>query len=95
MENNIPAPEPQQPKEHVRMLELEEYLFAATSAKFAQDHTPQEAADHIRGSLRMHRFMVFSWLMLNGAHIPVHLMDDRVHRPVGEQAPDLPAKPGV
>lgn len=83
------------------MLEMAEYLFAQTSAAHAlrvatspNGHDPlKDAADHIRGAFRLHRFNVFTWLMQNGAKLPVRLVDDRIHPEVGNQGPDRPVNP--
>ncbi len=77
----------------IAALEIEEFLFSNTAAAFAQDRSPEEARDHIRGSLRMHRFMVFTWLLNNGVNLPLTLLADNTHPPVGQQAPDRPAPP--
>ena len=92
MQDNQP-PKPEQPLPDVTILEFEEFAFAETSARFArlQSTTDKEAADHIRGALHMHRFILFSWLLLNGVTLPSRLLDDRTHPKVGKQKPDQPA----
>ena len=87
---NPPAPQLPQPHTPITMLEVEEYLFAETAARFARTNSPDAARDHIRESFRMHRFFVITWLMQNGVAIPVHLAADATHPPVGNQRPDQP-----
>lgn len=77
----------------IALVELEEYLFSQTAAKFAQDNTAEETVQHIRGSFRMHRFFVFTWLLQNGVELPTHLIADSAHPPVGQQQPDQPVPP--
>ncbi len=78
----------------VAPLELQEYLFADTSAQFAvhdNEETPGQIGqvrDHIRGALRIQRFNVMNWLVVNGVSIPAELLDDALHQPVGYQYPD-------
>lgn len=79
-------------------VELQEFLFATTSAEFASKKNGQlsaaahaELRDHIRGAMRMHRFAIFTWLLLNGVQLPRHLLDDRLHTEVGNQQVDKPA----
>ena len=83
----------------VSIMEAMEYLLSATAIKNAlANHVDEEQDPNInsmslsnaflRGSFRMHRFQVFSWLMLNGVAIPARLLDDRVHPEPGDQMPD-------
>ncbi len=80
-------------KTPVSILEVEEYLFSQTAAQVAQDNPPEKTAEHVRGSLRLHRFLVFTWLLQNGVSLPAELLADREHPPVGEQTPDKPVSP--
>lgn len=77
-------------------VEMQEFLFASTSTQYAiktvaeQHNVPEwdKVRDHIRGALRLHRFMVTNWLMLNGVKIPADLLADQAHPEVGQQMPD-------
>jgi len=61
-------------------LDSMEYGFASTTTNFATaQHNSQEIRDHIRESLRLHRFLVFTWLLEHGAVIPAELMADETH----------------
>jgi hypothetical protein len=93
MKDENPPSEPPKPAAPITMLELEEYLFAQTASDFAKRSSAEHAHAHIRESFRMHRFFVFTWLMQNGVSIPVHLVADGAHPPVGQQAPDKPVSP--
>jgi len=68
-------------------IELQEYLFAETVAA-QKGQTPDAVRDKIRGAMRLQRFNIFNWLMMNGVQIPPVLMSDNIHKPVGEQFPD-------
>jgi hypothetical protein len=72
----------------VAVLEVEEHGFAFTAADLAQDRSAEETQRYIRETLRIHRFFVFNWLVENGAAIPMRLMADSMHPPVGHQAVD-------
>lgn len=71
-------------------LELQEYLFASTSAHHALQHTDEEwvIREELRKMLRLHRFVLMNWLMTNGVAIPVELLADQHRPPVGNQFPD-------
>lgn len=79
-------------------MEMQEYLFANTSAEFAIRCEKEKvnvadidkARDHVREMLRFHRFTVINWLMVNGVKIPVELLSDQTHPGVGFQTPDQP-----
>jgi hypothetical protein len=89
------APEIKTP---IASVELQEYLFAQTAAKYAartaRGACGQDDMDritgHIRGAFRLNRFTLFNWLMQNGVSIPAELLDDRTHPEVGNQTPDQP-----
>src|SRR3990167_7690191 len=81
----------------IHFVELQEFLFSGTAANFAHFSlvlglNPQERQekirDHIRGAMRLHRFVLLNWLMQNGVEIPLELMDDRLHLDVGAQSVD-------
>lgn len=76
-------------KEPVSILEFEQYLFARTLVQ--ADGSPEVMFKHIRESFRLHRFFVFTWLVMNGVALPVELVSDTAHPRVGEQKPDQPA----
>jgi len=84
------------PRGLIDPVELQEFLFASASATFAaqleqQKHNVVEwdkLRDHIRGAMRIHRFTVINWLMMQGVKIPVELLDDKQHPEVGQQMPD-------
>lgn len=73
-------------------LELQEYLFAQTAAEHAKNSSLGGGAQHIRETLRLHRFSLFLWLMQNGVKIPIELLADQNHPEVGQQYPDMPVK---
>lgn len=77
------------------ILEVEEWGFASTAAQYARGHAhdPDRVRDHVRESLRLHRFMVFAWLIEQGMKLPVDLVSDAVHLPVGRQSVDRPVRP--
>ena len=75
-------------RKSIEILEMEEFCFAHTSTDAAQRITPEELQAHLRENLRMHRFFVFNWLILNGVSLPVDLVADSLHAPVGQQQPD-------
>ena len=72
--------------EPIRMLELEEYLFAHTEAQ--QNRTPDQREKIIRELLWQHRFFVFTWLMMNGVAIPAELVSDTTNLKPGSQSVD-------
>lgn len=77
---------------NVDNLEMMEFGFASTATNFATaQRNSQEIRNHIRESLRLHRFLVFSWLLENGAQLPANLIADSIHPEVGQQMPDRPA----
>jgi hypothetical protein len=83
----------------IEPVELQEFLLSSQSAQTALDLLTRSRVtrstdianvrDNIREAMRLNRFGVFAWLMQNGVHIPARLLDDRVHRPVGQQHSDL------
>jgi len=79
------TPPPQQARPSASLLEIEEYLFITT---LLGDKAPEEQVNKWRDVLWSHRFFVFSWLLMNGATIPAHLVDDRTHPRTGEQSVD-------
>lgn len=91
--------EPPPIKVSIGGVELQEFLFSQTAARYAlriyAEAQPGEdvlgkVGNHIRGSLRLNRFATMNWLMMNGVTIPPELLDDRTHPEVGRQAPDQP-----
>lgn len=89
------------------MLEMDEYLFSHTAAEFAFGKfetcypCPEdikailiaEVRDHVRESLRLHRFQVFAWLLSNDISLPLNLLADLTHAEVGKQKPDERIQP--
>jgi hypothetical protein len=78
-------------------VELYEYLMAnaigvAANDRYNKISNAEEAAalnrHDIRSALRLHRFAVMNWLMMNGVSIPPHLLSDMYHPIVGQQLPD-------
>lgn len=96
----MPDEQPPEIKVPIGGVELHEFLFSQTAARYAQRTLPVhgddsdaalgKVADHFRGALRLNRFAIMNWLMMNGVKIPVELLDDRTHPEVGSQAPDRP-----
>lgn len=75
-------------RKSIEILEMEEFCFANTAVDMAQRLTPGELQTYLRENYRMHRFFVFNWLVLNGVELPVALVADSLHLPVGSQQPD-------
>ena len=76
-------------------IEMEEYLFAKTAVDYALRVGPkdvEQAVKHIRETLRLHRFLIFGWLLHNGVKLPVPLVADQTHLAPGMQWPDQPWK---
>lgn len=76
-------------------VELQEYLFAATQGKkaFGGSNAQSKAlTDDIREILRLHRFVVFNWLLISGVSIPAELLADETHPGIGKQLPDQPTR---
>jgi len=81
-------------RKHIEMLEMEEYLLAATAARaYAKPGEEEALTMHLRGLLRWHRFFVFNWLLLNGETLPCELLRDQLHTEPGQQHPDKPTGP--
>lgn len=78
-------------------VEMQEYLFSETLAKVAakceiEKHNVIDwttLKNQIRESFRLQRFAVMNWLRMNGVSIPVELLSDQAHKPVGQQMPDM------
>jgi hypothetical protein len=75
-------------KQPVSILELEEYLNAATFLDSQALALPDHGVKELRAILRNHRFFVFSWLLLNGVQLPTELVSDSAHPEVGRQRVD-------
>lgn len=80
-------------KEPIRLLELEEYLYAHTEAQ--QNRDPANREVNIRELLWSHRFFIFTWLMMNGVAIPAELVSDNTHKRVGQQSVDITTHSGA
>lgn len=80
----------------VAMVEMNEYLMATTLAEVKVFPNDPEAAKSLAKEIRelmwWNRFFLFNWLMLNGVALPAELMADSLHKRVGNQVPDQPAK---
>lgn len=88
---------PLRPAVPIGMVEMQEYLMSSTIAQGIQRGPTigaerDEIARNIRNSMRLLRFTLFGWLMLNGVKIPVALMNDGSHPEVGDQLPDQQEK---
>ena len=77
-------------------VELEEYLFATHLERVAKrcEQEKHNVTDYAllvheaRSCMFWHRFQVMNWLMANGVKIPLELLSDQAHQPVGQQYPD-------
>lgn len=76
---------------------MQEYLFANTEfekiMKLFDNRQAFNGAglrDEFREILRLHRIQVITWLLTQGITIPLALMLDQSHPPVGKQLPDRP-----
>lgn len=74
-------------------LELDEYLFAKhlekTASKCEADKGNWDQLVHeSRTCFFWHRMQVMVWLMSNGVEIPIELLNDQTHKPVGYQYPE-------
>ena len=93
MANEFKVPAPAISLEGV---ELQEFCFSETSAQFAVRKMEERGnvidtdsiRAHIRGALRLHRFTVMNWLMMNGVKIPIELLADQNHPEVGQMRLD-------
>jgi len=83
----------------IEPVELQEFLLASQAAQTAVDLLTRSRVtrstdianvrDNIREAMRLNRFGLMAWLMQNGVSIPSRLLDDRVHRQVGQQHSDM------
>lgn len=77
-------------------VEMQEYLFATTEAQkiykgYSIDQEPSRTlVNDIREILRLHRFTILNWLLMQGVNISLELASDKTHPKVGEQFPDKP-----
>jgi hypothetical protein len=75
-------------------MEMQEYLFAVTQSNKIkgnwQSFNGSECSKDIREILRLHRFTVLNWLMMQGVSIPMNLLSDQTHPKVGSMLPDMP-----
>ena len=69
-------------------VELEEYLFATHLERVAKRCDYALLVHEARSCMFWHRFQVMNWLMANGVKIPIELLSDQTHQPVGQQYPD-------
>jgi hypothetical protein len=78
----------------IQMLEMKEFLYAATLAERSAACELMPAPDQqrlllaIRKVLRIHRFDVMCGLIGNGVSIPAELLSDEGNPEVGQQQPD-------
>ena len=64
-------------------VEMQEYLLAASQAKKVFNTVSSEVSQvlitDLREILRLHRFTMFNWLLLQGISIPMKLLADDIH----------------
>lgn len=61
----------------------------ATDAGLRTVEAMRRIVVHVRETLRLGRFNVFNWLMMNGVGLPMVCVADATHPEVGAQAPDM------
>lgn len=78
-------------------VEMQEFLFSKTISDgcFSAIHgmngvQREKLTKDIREVLRLHRFSVFTWLLMSGVSVPANLLADETHPKVGYQLPDQP-----
>lgn len=88
--------EPIQVSMPIAAVEMQEFLFAETLARVAdqcekEKHNVTDWASlrrQVREAFRLQRFAVMNWLLMNGVSIPAALLSDTTHATVGNQLPD-------